>query len=196
MNSTITFPARPPVLKLPRSAGAQPSEEKWTVKLAAERRRLQEDNEALREREENLRDYESRLRALQDEIESGRRTRSDNARTATPFVRTSSKAPFESDAALQAAWEKFHRARELFEAEQTHMRDERIIIQEKENDIKRREKLVTEREERVVGREQLVPDTEEAAVAQPIAGEHTMSAVTRFTRAPFDIARSVFGGKK
>jgi hypothetical protein len=32
--------------------------------------------------------------------------------------------------------------------------------------------------------------------AQPIAAEQTMSAVTRLTRAPFDMARSVFGGKK
>jgi hypothetical protein len=35
-----------------------------------------------------------------------------------------------------------------------------------------------------------------APVAQPIASEHTMSAVARLTTAPFAMARSVFGGKK
>jgi hypothetical protein len=29
-----------------------------------------------------------------------------------------------------------------------------------------------------------------------MAGEHTLSAVTRLTRAPFNMARSVFGAKK
>jgi len=199
MNTTITFPARPPALKLTRSASAQPSEEKWAATLAEERRRLQEDHDALRVREENLRDYEARLRALQDQIEENHPAPAVAVRTATPFVRPSSRAPFESDPALQTAWEKLHRARELFESEQTHMRDERIMISEKENDMKRRERIVAEREARVTERERLLVEatgTPETAEAQPIAGEHTMSAVTRLTRAPFNIARSVFGGKK
>ena len=196
MNSTITFPAPLPALKLPRLSCAQPSEEKWATKLAEERRRLHEDHEALRVREENLRDYEDRLRALQSEIEAVRAVPIVTLRTATPFVRPSSKAPFEGGPALQAAWEKFHRARELLETEQTHMRDERIIVQEKENDLKRREKAVAEREARVGEHERLIAEAVEAEAPQPIASEHTMSAVTRLTRAPFDIARSVFGGKK
>lgn len=197
MNSTITFPNRPPALKLPRASSTRPSQEKWTGALAEERRRLQEDHDALRVREENLRDYEARLRALQDEIAGGRPAPSVTMRTATPFVRPSSKAPFETDAALQAAWEKLHRARELFEAEQTHLRDERIITQEKEHDMTRRENAVAEREARVAARERLVTEaTEVLAAAQPVAAEHTLSAVTRLTQAPFAMARSVFGGKK
>lgn len=197
MNPTIKFPARPPALKLTRSSSAQPSEEKWAAKLAEERRRLHEDHEALRVREENLRDYEARLRALQDKIESGRPApAAASGRTATPFVRPSSRAPFENDTTLQAAWEKLHRARELLESEQTHMRDERIIIQEKENDMKRREQAVAEREARVADCERLLVEAAEVPPAEPVAAEHTMSAVTRLTRAPFDMARSVFGAKK
>ena len=203
MNSSITFPIRPPALKLPRSGAAQPSEENWAVKMAEERRRLAEDQEALRAREENLREYEARLRALQDEID-GRRTApaaasAAPARTAVPFNRAPSRAPFDAESALQTAWEKLHRARELLEAEQTHMRDERIIWHEKEQDMKRRERGITEREARVAERERLIAEAtlpSPPTKAEPIAAEQTMSAVTRLTRAPFDMARSVFKGRK
>lgn len=198
MNTTITFPARPPALKLTRSASAAaPSEEKQLASIAEERRRLQEDHEALRMREDNLRHYEARLRAMQDEIDGQRAEAAPVTRTAVPFVRPTSRAPFETDPALQAAWEKLHRAREILEAEQTHLRDERIATREKENEVKRREKIVSERELRVAERERALLEVAEGLkAAQPIAAEHTMSAVTRLTRAPFDMARSVFGGKK
>lgn len=197
MNSSVTFP-RPPELKLPRSSGAHASDDKWATKLADERRRLEEDHEALRVREENLREYEARLRALQEELEARRPAPAATARTASPFVRPTSRAPFEGDAALQSGWEKLHRARELLEAEQTHMRHERVIAQDKENELKHRERAVAEREQRVAERERLLtePVMADAEEPQPIAAEHTMSAVSRLTRAPFDMARSVFGGKK
>jgi len=34
------------------------------------------------------------------------------------------------------------------------------------------------------------------ASGEPVASEHTMSAMTRITRGPFKMARSVFGSKK
>ncbi len=198
MNKTVTFPARPPVLKLTRAMPAvQPTVEKMASSLTEERRRLQEDHDALRLREENLRHYEARLRALQDEIEAGRGAMEPTARTAAPFLRPASNAPFDSDSALQAAWGKLHRARELLESEQTHLRGERIATQEKENEVKRREKNVAERELRVAERERALLESAASIKAeQPIAAEQTMSAVARLTRSPFDMARSVFGGKK
>ena len=197
MSSTITFPPRPPALRLPRAPSAPPSQEKWAESLAGERRRLEEDNDALRVREENLREYEARLRALQDEIEAGRPASSLTRRTAAPFLRPSSKAPFETDATLQVAWEKLHRARELLEAEQMHLRDERITTHEKEHDVARREQAVAEREAHVAARERTVAEAEACEQSpQPVVAEHPVSAVTRLTRAPFDMARSVFGGKK
>ena len=197
MNSTITFPPVRPALKLTRSsASAAPCDEKWTVTLNEERRRLLEDQEALRVREANLREYETRLRALQAELEAGGTVMTAPVRgTVVPFVRPSSRVPFENDAALQAAWEKLHRAREILEAEQTHMRDERIVLHEQQKEVKRREEEATAREAHIAEQEQAIAAAAPAA-AEPIAGEHTMSAVTRFTRAPFDMARSVFGGKK
>jgi hypothetical protein len=199
MSTTITFPPAAPALKLASRGATTPPSEKWAATLAEERRRLHEDQEALRERETNLKEYEARLRSLQAEIEAGRgappvtTTRS----TAAPFVRPSSKAPFLDDAALQVAWEKLHRARELFEAEQAHMRDERIVLHDQLKELKHREEVVTRREMNVAAREQLIAATNTCAVSgEPVASEHTMSAMTRLTRGPFNMARSVFGGKK
>jgi len=197
MNSTITFPPTEPTLKLPRQ-----TPERWAATLAEERRRLQEDHEALREREQNLRDYETRLRALQAEIEAGRAPQANgrsapplSARsTPPPFLRPSSQAPFTDDPTLQAAWEKLHRAREIFEAEQKNLRDDRISLQEFERQVKRREEAVSQREAQLVEREAMVtaatPVPESAAEAQPA------STVSKFTRAPFAMARQVFRGKK
>ncbi len=196
----ITFPAPEPSLKVTR-----PSTEKWAATLAEERRRLQEDMDALRERESNLREYESRLRQLQTEIEAGRAPVAPSIgsvsplplrSTPPPFHRPSSGSPFHDDASLQAAWEKLHRAREILEAEQKNLRDERITMRELELQMKRREELVAEREARLAEREALVVAA--AGVAAPAIAEQMAheSAVSRLTRVPFDMARSVFGGKK
>lgn len=197
MNTAITFPPAAPSLKLVRSA-ANPPSEKWAATLAEERRRLQEDQDALREREANLREYESRLRTLQAEIESGRATPAVSVRTtAAPFMRPSSTSPFGDDTALQAAWEKFHRARQLLESEQCHLRDERTVLHDQKQEVKLREEAVAEREVAVAAREDMIAAaTPPVRSREPIAAEHTMSAMTRLTRAPFDMARTVFGGKK
>lgn len=203
--TTITFPPPAPTLKLAsRNASTPPPSEKWAATLAEERRRLHEDQEALREREANLREYEARLRTLQADIEAGRGAppAAGTRATSTPFFRPSSKSPFADEQALQTAWEKFHRARELFEAEQAHLRDERIIMADQLAEVKRREEAVAHREMNVALREQLIAATNtdattgESIASEPVASEHAESAVTRLTRGPFNMARSVFGGKK
>ena len=194
MNTSITFPPAAPALKLVRS-----SSEKWAATLAEERRRLQEDHEALREREANLRDYETRLRVLQAEIEATRQGApapaavGPIASTAHPFRRPSSCAPFADETALAAAWEKLHRARELLEVEQSHVRDERSMIRDQREAKKAQEEAWAQREARLAEREALMA---EAMAAQPVASEHTLSAVTRLTRAPFEMAWSAIRGKK
>lgn len=189
MNPTITFPAPEPSLRLRR-----PTVDNWAATLAEERRRLMEDQEALREREQNLRNYEARLRVLQEEIEAGRR-----APTATvppmPASHSSREPSQESDAGLPAAWEKLHRARELLEAEQAHLREDRHAMREQEAVMKRREDAVAAREAAVAEREALLTGAARES-GEPVASEHTMSAVTRLTRGPFNMARSIFGGGK
>lgn len=191
MNTPITFPPAEPALKLVR-----PSAEKWAATLAEERRRLAEDHEALREREKNLRDYETRLRALQAEIESVRPPSQGEpvvAARSTPMARTGSGAA-DNDPALQLAWKKVHRAREILEAEQRNLRDERLAMREMDTRLKQREASVSRREELLAEREAVVL----AALPpeEPAAGEPALSAVTRLTQAPFKMARSVFRGKK
>lgn len=179
---------------------SRPSAEKWAMTLAEERRKLQEDHDALREREANLRDYETRLRAMQTEIEANRAgaaapvARSTRA-TVTPFQRPSSRTPFTDDPALHTAWEKLHRARELLEVEQVHLRDERVTMHEQVEMLKRREAQFSAHEMQLAQREAALTAATNPE-PEPIAGEHTMSAMTRLTTAPFKMARSVFRGKK
>ena len=190
MDSIISFPPPEPDLRLVR-----PSADKWAATLAEERLRFQEDQEALRVREENLREYEARLRLLQAEIEAGRTPVAVPTRSTAPFFqRPSSRVPFADDSALATAWEKLHRAREILEAEQKNLRDDRISIRELEIMVKQRAEEVAERESRLAEREALLATATSAPVF--VAEEETPSAVTRFTRAPFEMARSVFGGKK
>lgn len=195
MNSPITFPPAAPVLKL-----ARPSAEKWAATLAEERRRLQEDHDALREREANLRDYEARLRNLQAEIEASRAAPAPAGRpaagraTVTPFRVSASRTPFTDDPALAAGWEKLHRARELLEVEQLHLRDERVTMHDQLESLKHREARVAEREAQLAAREAALAHVVEPE-PEPIAGEHTISAMTRLTTAPFRMARSVLRGK-
>lgn len=188
MNSLVTFPPAAPELKLPRA-----SAEKWAATLAEERRRLQEDQDALRERENNLREYEARLRGWQAEIDAGR-TAAPSRPAAPAVLARASHAPFAEDPALQAAWEKLHRARELLEAEQTHLRDDRLAMREQEVAAKKRAEALDAREAALTAREALV--AEATPIPAPVASEHTLSAMTRLTRAPFDMARTVFGGRK
>jgi hypothetical protein len=174
------------------------------VALELERRRIQEDSEALQVREENLREYEARLRALQKELDAirgGTAGGAQNARSTPPFS-TRSMAPFShDDAGLEAAWQKLHRARELTEAEQAHLRDDRLAMRALEANLKEREAAVAEREARVAAQEQLIaaalprPKQPRAAAKkrEPVAGEQTISAFTRLTRAPFLIAESLRG---
>jgi hypothetical protein len=194
MDSIITFPPPEPDLKLVR-----PSAEKWAATLAEERMRLQEDQEALREREGNLREYETRLRMLQAEIEAGRAMMPSpvaaTSRSASPMVqRPSTRSPFVDEPALATAWEKLHRAREILEAEQKNLRDDRISIRELEIMVKQRAEEVAEREARLAEREALLAAA--TPVPEPVCEEIPVSAVSRITRAPFEMARSVFGGKK
>lgn len=201
MNSPVNFPNPAPELKLPRASG-----DKWAATLAEERRRLQEDQDALRERESNLREYEERLRGWQAQLDAGRHgfiPAAQGLRASLPglsYTPAVEAAPAPAnDAALQAAWEKLHRAREILEAEQSHLRDDRIVLREMEANVKRREEAVALREAQVAEREKLVLAAMPSIGSNPpipIADDDTTSAVARLTRAPFDLARSVFGARK
>ncbi len=110
---------------------------------------------------------------------------------AAPHRCSPSAAPFEVDPALSTAWDKLIRARELLDAEQAHLRDDRLNLKETAAVLKRREDAVALREARLAQREEQLNAAVEASII-----EHTKATgLARFTQAPFAIAKSVFGGK-
>ncbi len=63
--------------------------------------------------------------------------------------------------------------------------------------MKRREQAMAEREMQVAAWEARTQTAGPAAEPEePVASEHTMSAVTRLTRAPFNLARTMLSGKR
>ncbi len=110
-----------------------------------------------------------------------------------------SVAPFEGDssnpygyAALQAAWDKLYRARALLEAEQAHLRDDHIAFQGELDALELRRQAIAAREVRIQQHEiKAALDKEEAEEEK--SSESTMA---KLTRAPFEIARQVFGKKE
>jgi hypothetical protein len=95
-------------------------------------------------------------------------------------------------ASLQEAWDKLYKARAILEAEQNHLRDDRIAFQGEIDGIADREHAVAAREYRIQQIE-LHAALEKADADQTRAEESTIS---RLTRAPFEMARSVFGSRK
>jgi hypothetical protein len=119
--------------------------------------------------------------------------------TPTESLGTESTAPFSSDgagphghAALQAAWDKLYKARSILEAEQNHLRDDRIALQGEFESLQMREHAVAAHELRI----QQIELQTALALEDEKEERDSKSALSKLTRAPFEIARSVFGSKK
>lgn len=188
-NPVIAFPAAKPELKLSSLAGRS---EAFSVSQAMERQTLEQDHEELRDREANLRDYEARLRQWQTQIENSMPPMVPAQYVPPAIARMPSVSPFEGDAALQAGWEKLHRARELLEAEQAHLRDDRLNLKETAALLKRHEVALTAHEASLAQREAMLAAAIAAQHAEPL---RQPSAILRFTQSPFTLAKAVFGGK-
>jgi hypothetical protein len=95
-------------------------------------------------------------------------------------------------ASLQEAWDKLYKARAILEAEQNHLRDDRIALQGEIEALIAREQAVAARELRIqqveLAAELTRADEEEARASE--------SPFARLTLAPFRIARSVFDSKR
>lgn len=155
------------------------------------RRQLESDFEALREREANLQRYEARLRTWQEQLDgrSASKNSGGMASSDAPFGGTHSATATDSE--ICAAWDKFHRARALLQAEQNQLRDERMAFRDAKADMDRREADITTRETRLAERELLL----KIAVGATTEDERkSPSAMKRLTSAPLSAAKSVFGG--
>lgn len=190
-NPVIAFPAAKPALKLLSAADRA---ESVAASQAQERQTLEQDQEALRDLESNLREYEVRLREWQSQIENGLQHPPQVVQyiPAAPAARALTGAPFDGDVGLQTGWEKLHRARELLEAEQSHLRDDRLNLKETAAVLKRHEAALVAREASLGAREDVLAVAAVAHLAEPVKQP---SAIARFTSAPFAIAKSVFGSK-
>ncbi len=190
MNPTQSpFPFTQPALKLSRRAANPTSGEPTAAPFDFSATQVAADLAALQEREANLREYEARLRAWQDRLDAA--AGQPAAATNVPFAKPSSQPPFQSDEALSAAWEKFHRARALLEAEQNQLRDDRMAFRDAEANLREREAALEARETRLKERELLLTiavgeeEKREAAVE-----EKPRSAIQRLTQAPWAVFKS------
>jgi DNA repair exonuclease SbcCD ATPase subunit len=95
-------------------------------------------------------------------------------------------------ASLQEAWDKLYKARAILEAEQNHLRDDRIALQGEIDALNAREQAVAARELRI---QQIELQAELARVEEEEA-RASESPFAKLTRAPFRMARSVFDPKK
>jgi hypothetical protein len=98
-------------------------------------------------------------------------------------------------AALQSAWDKLYRARSILEAEQAHVRDDRIVLQAEVDALEAREHAVASRELRIRQIELQMALLKEEELDEKEERENE-STIAKLTRAPFEIARSVFCSKK
>jgi hypothetical protein len=193
MNHTISFP--PPKPELILSQHIAERAEPAPASQSAERYSLDQDLEALRDREANLKEYEAHLRAWQAQIDGGQPAAAPApAQYQAPAFHglTLSGSPFEGDAALHAAWEKLHRARELLEAEQTHVRDDRLTLKETAAQLQRHEAALVARESYLAKREELLAEASARMVEEL---KQSPSAIARLAQGPLAMAKSVFGRK-
>ena len=102
-----------------------------------------------------------------------------------------SAAPFLIFGFTFLIWDKLYRARALLEAEQAHLRDDRIALQGELDALDVRRQAIVAREVRIQQLEMKAAlDKEEADEEK--GAESTMA---KLTRAPFEMARQVFGKK-
>ena len=160
-----------------------------TMQLTQDRRQWHDDLSLLRVQEDNLRAYEDRLRHMQGRLEA------DRVLWSGSMVRPSKQAaPVSSgddSAALQKGWTKLQRAHELLEADRNNFRDDRLALNDHHLALKNREELVRDREIRLALQEKKLRE-----LPLPPPPTTAVSAMKNFTRAPFDMARAVFGSPK
>jgi len=145
------------------------------------RAQISTDIEAMQQKEASLKEYEQRLRLLMDHNQQGHPAPQVNQHYVT--------AGPNSQAALDAEWEKYDRAHALLEAARRGLTDDRLALKEREDKLALREVDVARREAWIKVREQELAAADAAKAAQP-------EPKASFTTAPFLAARNMFGLNK
>ena len=141
-----------------------------TAHLEKLRAQLSTDIEAMQQKEASLREYEQRLRLLMDHNRQGQPAPQSNQVVVT--------AGPNSQAALDAEWEKYNRAHALLEAARRGLTDDRLAFKEREERLNHREAEVAKREAWVKVREQELA----TAAVKVVAPDSNPSFVTRMLR--------------
>lgn len=195
----IHFPTPPVELKVRRSETSFRHDTASlfvdeSVETEATTPEMVSDIDALRFCEASLIAYEQRLREWQEQLEQAGLERGTR-RSSNPWMQNVTA----TEPTRQDAWGKVVRARELLEIEQKHLRDDRIMIQGMEQQLKERETRLTAREAQLAARETRVTAREseldqcENTKATKRAGKRPVAALKALNRNPFALAKSVFG---
>lgn len=142
-----------------------------TAHLEKLRAQLSTDMEAMQQKEASLKEYEQRLRLLMDHNRQGQ-----PAPQANQVYVTSGP---NSQAALDAEWEKYNRAHALLEAARRGLTDDRLAFKEREERLALREQEVARREAWIKAREQ---ELAAAQAVQTAAPGSSPSFVTKLLR--------------
>ena len=165
------------------------------------RAQIMSDMEAMRAQETNLKAFEARIRDSMPPIPFSGSRPSFEIGGSRPAFETGSRSSFESGSRpsfevrsnannpnLDAEWEKFQRARALFEAERRGLTDERLLLREERDVLKQREETLKLREEAIKQREAQVAIREKNIKPddEPPPPKPTSSS-------PFIAAKNLFG---
>lgn len=151
-----------------------------TAHLEKLRSQLSSDIEVMQQKEASLKEYEQRLRLLVEHAH--------HSPPAEPASRYNVANGPDSQAALDAEWDKYNRAHALLEAARRGLTDDRLALKEREGQLALREEQVARREAWVKAREPEIAAFDAAKAARPVVKP-------TFTSAPFLAARNLFRGE-
>ncbi|MFZ5496248.1 MAG: hypothetical protein ACOZE5_13055 [Verrucomicrobiota bacterium] len=144
---------------------------------------LSNDMEAMQQKEASLRAYEQRLRLLVEHAQG------DHPPQAVATTQQYRFRNGQTQADLDSAWEKYHRAHALLEAARRGLSDDRLALKEREEQVTLREHEVARREAWIK-----VRMAELAAQSMPAPKSKSKAPIAR---SPFAAARRLLsGGRK
>ena len=153
-----------------------------TAHLEKLRAQLSTDIETIQQKEASLKEYEQRLRLLMEHNKQGQA-----APQANQVVVTSGP---NSQAALDAEWDKYNRAHALLEAARRGLTDDRLSFKDREEKLARREADVARRESWIKAKEQ------ELAAVAVVKAVPAQDSNPSFVTSPFRAARKMLKSKK
>ncbi len=161
---------------------ATPNTAQEAAHLKKLRDQISTDIEAMQQKEASLKAYEQRLRLLMEHNQQGQPAPQSNHH----YV----NAGPDSQAALDAEWDKYNRAHALLEAARRGLTDDRLALKDREEKLTQRESDVARREGWIRARELEIAAVVAAKAAIPVVPEPT------FVSDPFRATRNLLRSKK